>query len=353
MTAEQTRQPSPDTTRLFCFRNADAGWMPVNHLIDMTARLLEAEICDLSQIQPGVLQRVGATLLAPPRGGSGGDIFLLRSPQELIRALAHPLWRDRRRFRAVWIIDSFWTETFPRPAKHLLSRFDLVACTRAGDLPDYEALAPGRAICLGWGADVLDMGSAAAERPLDILRVGRQPPEWDDDARIAAACAARGLRFHGRPPFPVSVQTQQRELMRDWYARAKFIIAHSNLAAPAPYTHRGRAYITARWTDALACGASVAGRQPEGDMALIDWPGATLETGVIDPEKNLDQIAEAVSAWTPEVAQRNHQMALERLDWRWRVLDLATRLDLHPAALDVDLDRLRQALGRDQASQSV
>ena len=323
--------------------------MPVNHLAQLTARLLQAGLHDLSGTTLSLPRRLGATLFAPPRSsaksGAGGDIFLLRSPQELGRALAHPLWRERRAFRAAWIIDSFWTETFPRPAKHLLSRFDLVACTRAGDLPDFEALAPGRAICLGWGADVLEMGSAAAERPLDILRIGRQPPEWDDDARTKAACAARGLVFHGRPPFPASPATQQTELMRDWYARAKFIIAHSNLAAPAPYTHPSRAYITARWTDALACGASVAGRQPEGDMALIDWPGATLETGVIDLEKNLDQIAEAVAAWTPARARENHRQALARLDWRWRIADLAARLGLASPVLSDEMARLRAAAG--------
>src|SRR5690606_17232400 len=125
--------------------------------------------------------------------------------------------------------------------------------------------------------------------------------------------------------------------MRDWYARAKFIIAHSNIAAPAPYTHPSRAYVTARWTDALACGASVAGRQPEGDLALVDWPGALLETGVIDLDRNLDLIAEAVGAWTPDIARRNHREALARLDWRHRIAALATRLGLRTRALSAEM----------------
>jgi len=318
--------------------------MPVTHLADLMARLLGAELVDLSEQRLTLPRRLGVTLSAPPRGGDGGDIFLLRSPSELTRALAHPLWTARRRFRAAWIIDSFWTETFPRPARHLLSRFDLVAYTRQGDAADYETLAPGRTLFLGWGADVLDMGSAAAERPIDLLRVGRQPEAWDDDARTAAACAARGLSFQGRPPFPAHPQDQQRELMRDWYARAKIVIAHSNLAAPAPYTHPDRAYITARWTDALACGAMIAGRQPEGDMTLVDWPGATLETGVIDLDRNLDQIAVALADWTPGHAERNHREALARLDWRWRIRDLAARLTLSPPALSAEMERLKATL---------
>lgn len=331
-------------TRLFCFANQDAGWMPVNHLLGLMARLLEAGIYDIGPCRLSLPGRIGATLFPPPRGGTGGDIFVLRSPSELLRALAHPLWREKRAFRALWVIDSFWTETWPRPAARLLSHFDLVAYTREGDAPDYETLAPGRAMYLGWGADVLDLGSAAAERPIDLLRIGRQPEAWDDDARTAAACAARGLHFQGRPPFPASPETQQTELMRDWYGRSKFIIAHSNIAAPAPYTHPTRAYVTARWTDALACGASVAGRQPEGDLRLVSWPGSVLETGRIDLDRNLDQIAEAVHAWAPEVVRRNHHEALARFDWRIRIAALATRLGLSTPALTADMQRLQAAI---------
>src|SRR5690606_640496 len=121
------------------------------------ARLLEAEVCDLGPCRLSLPGRIGATVFAPPKGGTGGDIFLLRSPSELPRALAHPLWREKRAFRALWVIDSFWTGTWPRPAGRLLSHFDLVAYTRAGDAPDYETLAPGRSMYLGWGADVLDL----------------------------------------------------------------------------------------------------------------------------------------------------------------------------------------------------
>ncbi|WP_112311010.1 CgeB family protein [Pseudogemmobacter bohemicus] len=331
-------------TRLFYFGNSDAGWMPVNHLAGLMMRLLDAGPCDLAPCRLSLPRRIATTLTAPPKGGAGGDIFLLRSPSELTRALAHPLWRERRAFRALWVIDSFWTETWPRPAARLLSHFDLVAYTRRDDAADYEALAPGRAMFLGWGADVLDLGSDAADRPIDILRVGRQPAAWDDDVRTAAACAARGLTFHGRPPFPTSPETQQTGLMRDWYGRAKFVIAHSNIAAPAPYTHPTRAYITARWTDALAAGASIAGRQPEGDLPLVSWPDSLLETEEIDLDRNLDRIAEAVAAWTPGIARRNHQEALARFDWRNRIATLATRLGLSTPALAAEMQRLRAAV---------
>jgi hypothetical protein len=48
---------------------------------------------------------------------------------------------------------------------------------------------------LGWGSDVLGMGSGADKRAVDVLRLGRQPLEWDDDAVSGAACSDAGLRF--------------------------------------------------------------------------------------------------------------------------------------------------------------
>ncbi|VDC30834.1 hypothetical protein [Pseudogemmobacter humi] len=334
----------PQRIRIFYHRNAEPGWAPVTHLAALASRLLQAESVDLAGAGLGWSVRLRATLLAPPSGGKGGDIFLLRSPAELAEVFAHPAFRERRAWRALWIIDSFWTEMLLRPVRHMLSRFDLVACTRAGDLPEYRALCGERAVFLGWGADVLELGGSGAERPWDVLRIGRQPEEWDDDARTAAACAARGLSFHGRPPFPAQPEGRQQDLMRNWYGRAKFVIAHSNLAAPAGYTHPAKEYLTARWTDAIACGATVAGCQPHSDLGLLDWPEAVLETGPIGLEDNLDRIAAAVAAWTPERARRNHAGALKRLDWRWRIAGLAERLDCGGPVLAAEMARLRAAL---------
>ncbi|MCB5410065.1 hypothetical protein [Pseudogemmobacter faecipullorum] len=332
------------STRLFYFANDEPGWMPVSHMVRLAARLLEAQQLDLAGPGPGWPGRLRATLLRPGRGGQGGDIYILRSPAELPLVFAHPQFAAPRRFRALWIIDSFWTDMLMRPVRHMLSKFDLVAYMRKGDGPEYQALCGARARFLGWGADVLDLGSGAAERPIDVLRIGRQPEAWDDDARTAAACAARGLTFHGRPPFPARAEGQQQALMADWYGQSKFVIAHSNLAAPAPYTHPTREYITARWTDAIACGATIAGAQPKSDLSLVSWPGAVLDTGAIDLERNLDQIAEALRGWSPARAAENHRQALRHLDWRWRLRDLARALDCGTPGLQAELTRLEARL---------
>ena len=61
-------------------------------------------------------------------------------------------------------------------------------------------------------------------------------------------------------------------------ARAKYTLAFSNLVDASDYTHRSRAYITGRWTDALAHGAIVAGvvlGLPYWSTPLLDAPEAS------------------------------------------------------------------------------
>jgi hypothetical protein len=226
------------------------------------------------------------------------------------------------------------------PHSRILDQFDVVIFSQQYDSPFYEGLLGNRALWLGWGSDVLGLGSAAIDRPIDVLRVGRQPAAWDDDAFSTAACASRGLTFQGRPPFYESPEAQQRALMQEHYGRAKFVLAHSNVAAPASYTHATKEYITARWTDALAAGATVAGMPPLSDKALIDWPGALLPFDRIDFAHNLDAIEAAVSQWTPSRPLRNHLNALKRLDWRWRFARLAEVLGLDPTPLRAALQHL-------------
>jgi hypothetical protein len=190
---------------------------------------------------------------------------------------------------------------------------------------------------------VLELGGAGSDRDSDVLRIGRQPPEWEDDTATAAAAEAIGVRFHGRPP----LGTSYRDLMA-FYRRSRFVVAFSNLVAPAPHTHPTKAYFTGRWTDALANGASVAGIHPIEDKGVADlmWEGALLPLGRIDLVENLADIARAAQAWTPEVARHNHLMALRRLDWRWRLRDVAAWLGLAAPALEREIDRLAGRIER-------
>lgn len=320
----------PDDDRL--------GWAPITHMVEMMVRLFGARFRPAGGLATPRLRQIRLALRRAPTSGDAVAIFIARRPVDIAGLACLPEFFAPHRARALWIVDSFRTEALP--ARRILDQFDLVAYTQAYDSSVYEGLAGDRALWLGWGSDVLDLGGAAAERPIDLLRVGRQPPAWDDDEATAAACAARGLSFQGRPPQSADPRDQQRALMQDFYGRSKYLVAHSNLAAPAHYTHREKEYVTGRWTDALASGTVVAGMPPVSDMALIDWPGATLAFDRIDLAHNIEALAEAVAGWRPQMAAENHLQALRRLDWRWRLASLAERLGLTPAPLVAEIARL-------------
>ena len=195
---------------------------------------------------------------------------------------------------------------------------------------------------LSIGTDVFGLGSSQGDRRVDILRVGRQPPEWDDDEDNARACAAVGLRYQGRPPLAENASVNQSLLMQA-YANSRYAISFSNRMDRQSYTHRTREYVTFRWLDALAAGAVVAGVAPRCDMAAqYFWPGALLELGGIERASGLASIAEARRSWTPDVCMRNHREALLRLDWRWRFKVIADHFGLSTPKLDRELDEIRR-----------
>ncbi|MBV9385751.1 MAG: glycosyltransferase family 1 protein [Chroococcidiopsidaceae cyanobacterium CP_BM_ER_R8_30] len=198
---------------------------------------------------------------------------------------------------------------------------------------------------LPWGTDVLRLGGKEPERIWDLTRVGRQPPEWDDDLVTEQACLKRNLRFHGRPIEFVDSASRNQETLMKLYRQTKFMLAFSNTANPTNYTHPSREYITARWVDALACGAVVAGIPPkEPSIDSLLWSGATLDTGTIQREDGLRVITQAVHTWRTEQAERNYRQALERLDWRWRFATIADFFKESPQRLNDELQLLHQKI---------
>jgi len=193
---------------------------------------------------------------------------------------------------------------------------------------------------LPWGSDVLQFGSANAGRTVDLLRFGRQPPEWDNDAANAEQCLSRGLNFHGRPASYDDATENERQLMRS-LSQAKFTLAFSNRVSRSVQTHPDREYITGRWTDALASGSTVAGIPPRSEsVESLLWPQGLLDLGTASRAEGLEIVATAVRAWTPALAALNYRKALEVLDWRWRFQVLARTLGICPLPLERELAQL-------------
>jgi hypothetical protein len=187
----------------------------------------------------------------------------------------------------------------------------------------------------------LKLGSGAPDREWDITRLGRQPPEWDDDISNALAARSLGISYRGRVPGDGLTALQNQELVMRLYGNSKYLLAFSNAANPALYTHPTRQYLTGRWVDALACGAVVAGIAPRSpDVDELLWQGATLELGSVRRQEGLEIIASALKLWTPKSAMRNNVMALKKLDWRWRLKTLADIFAAETTTLRTELELL-------------
>lgn len=315
------------------------GWSPNGRLALLAADLLGGRAYSLVPPRGGMLQKLSAPMYRAKGPSDRGVLVIARTPYELCAdALPKGVLRQYG-FAVIWVIDAFRHEDIP--PRWRIGPYDAIAVCRPNDEAIYRKTTGKPVLVLPWGTDALGLGSTATERSVDVQRLGRQPPAWEDDTVSAEACAAHGLRFAGRPPMLDDPLETHAALMRGMSA-VKYVIAFSNLVAPAPYTHPTQDYVTARWTDALAAGAVVAGIPPRQDASVAAfWPEALLEFDQIDLTANVAMLAKACAGWTDTIALRNHREALERLDWRWRLKALTTHLGLTAPRLDVAIEVLQ------------
>ena len=329
------------------YEQLGVGWGPIAYMVQLCAELFEAELVVLKgRKNIGALQKLLA--LTPRRRGSETCLLVSGHPAQLQSLLRVEGWKHRFGQIAGWVIDGFWTEAIPLIVRHGRI-FDQFFITTDEDVAVWQELTKCPTTAITWGADVLRLGTDRKDRAVDVLRVGRQPSEWNDDTVTCAAARAKGLAFRGRPEILQDLIENQRMLMRQ-YGDSKFLLAFSNAVHRELHTHPTREYLTARWTDGLAAGAIIAGIAPKSPTAnRLLWPGATLDLGSVGRVDGLAILAEAVASWRPEQAAANHLMALQRFDWRWRFSAIAAALGESPHRLAAELNLLKEKIGRRKA----
>lgn len=324
--------------------NSGPGWEPIAEMANLAAELFDAELIILDDKSPTFFAKLESVLLKRQKTSESETCLLIAPvPSALLNIFAVPGWRKRFGFIAAWVIDSFWVESIPKLVT-LSHHFDHVFITTEEDIPAWVETMKTPTSCLAWGSDVLRLGGKGQARTWDLTRIGRQPVEWDDDVNTAQLCAKQNIRFHGRVKSADPTVNNQMLLM-DHYKQTKFLLAFSNTAHRNGYTHATRQYITARWTDALACGAIVAGIPPrEAGIDKLLWEGATLDLKTTRIDEGLQVISHALSTWKPEQATKNYQLSLERLDWRWRFSEIALVLNESPKRLSEEIKLLKQKI---------
>jgi hypothetical protein len=328
--------------------NHDRGWGPVQHMVSVAAQLFDCEVATADTSKPSSLAKISSVLRQRRRNKTGNDTCLLvcTGPPDLLSVLNVKSWRTRFRFLAAWVIDSFWVDHIPRFVR-LGSPFDHFFVTSVEDVDLWRKITGVETTWLPWGTDALQLGHGGASREWDLMRVGRQPPEWDDDHGTGLAAEKLGIKHRGRPDSAGLNSLQNEKLMMAAYGATKFTLAFSNAVNRDANNHPSREYLTGRWVDALGSGSIVAGIAPRGpNTDGLLWPGATLELGSIRRDEGLQVIGDALKQWTPAAAAANHLMALKRLDWRWRFNALAQVLDVSSVALSSELKVLEERIAR-------
>jgi hypothetical protein len=329
------------TTKVVYVNPALHGYHPVFYMARLAAEFLEAELVEL---RPRALSfREKLVGLIPRKKGESACLMICPQPADLATVLLLEKWRQDYSRLVAWVFDSFWPEYIPRFVS-LAGIFDHVFVTEQEDLETWRKSLRAPVDWLPWGSDALRLGLLNSVRPIDLLRFGRQPQDWDDDASSMTICNSMNLRFQGRPPYFSDASESERELMKI-LGQTKFTLSFSNIVSPTVQTHPTREYITGRWTDALSAGATVAGIPPrsKGIQSLL-WEGALLDVGTVDRAEGLEIIADAVRRWKPQCAHHNYMRSLEVLDWRWRFQGLASALEIQPAKLESELECLRRTI---------
>jgi hypothetical protein len=324
----------------------DRGWSPIQHMVAIAGELFDCEVVEAHASGLSKTTKILSVLRQRARNGASDETCLLvcKGPADLLAVLNIENWRKRFRYLTAWIIDSFWFEHIPRSIR-LRNPFDHIFVTSLEDVDRWREIAGVATTWLPWGTDALRLGQGGAHREWDLMRVGRQPSEWEDDLDAALAAESLGIRYRGRPDSSGLNALQNQKLMMNAYGASKFILAFSNAVNRDPNNHPTREYLTGRWVDALGCGAVVAGVAPRGaNTEGLLWAGATLELGSVRRSEGLQVVADALRQWTPDRAAANYRMALRRLDWRWRFKALADFCGIRSAPLTRELQLLEERI---------
>lgn len=339
---------------LIVYRKSSLGWSPIYYMVQLMAELFRADllIFKSQSIPKNLGKRLEAHFLRRKKDQEGEPCLIIcNGPNDLRLLSGIKNWRTRFGIVAAWVIDSFWINRIPKlnpvlnKFDYLLDNFDYFLITTKEDVSEWRQLTKKPIHWLPWGTDALRLGSSASRRDWNLIRVGRQPAEWDNDSMTKKLCLEKKLRFHGRPSYHSCPITNQKMLM-NIFGQTQFTLAFSNTANPTKYTHPSREYLTARWVDSLACGAIVAGIPPqEPSIKSLLWDGATLNLQSVIIEEGLEVIAEAVRNWTPQKAETNYKQALKLLDWRWRFAVISDLLKVSSDQLNYEFNLLKVQAG--------
>lgn len=315
-------------------------------LAELVARLWETTPTFIHPDRDYTVARKVLSVVPRLKGNRPPLLIIAAHPGDLLSLADPTILLGRFSSVGAWIIDSFWDERIPFFAR-LGRTIDHVWVTDAELVDRYADVMKVPCGWAPWGSDVLGVnGMLRPGRDIDVLRLGRQPAVWEDDKENMRVLADHGLTYRGR--FAAAPGGANQHLVRDHLLRSKIVLASGNLASPSSYTHPTRDYITARFADAVACGALIAGQPPTCKAAELIPESAKLVIEVASHDAGMHQLKAAVGAWTPAAARAIHARALTSVDWRHRIRQISGALNVSTATLTDELASLNEVIALSQ-----
>ncbi|QNV37349.1 glycosyltransferase [Rothia terrae] len=323
---------------------SDMGWAPIHVMTDLLAKYLNTTPIEVNISDSLKKTTKFFSLIPRVKTGNKSAIVIAYDPGQLYAVAQYPLLTRRYEKIVGWVIDSFWEERIPFIAKN--NTYNHIFVMDDSDINGWKQRGVNNVSALPWGANVWSNFKQKIElipdKKTDLLRVGRQPTAWEKDEETRKIARKYNLFFQGRPSFGSTFEENQSRL-RESLSQSKYVLAFTSSVSPASYTHNFKDYLTARWTDALACGCIVVGKAPTSMSASkLLWNGATVDINPFCLEEGIKEICLLNERWDASQSKKNIRLALQRLDWRHRFYEIFQYLGIQSYALERDLQEMKQ-----------
>jgi len=308
----------------------------------------------LAPIVERVARRVGK--YNPPPGyeaaGKSDTLLLITiDGAELALFSSIPNWRDRFGTVVAYVYDGWSYDSYPSYIRQLDHLFTTTPELQ-GKLHDLLKIPIS---CIPFGADVLKQGTARTQRPIDLMSYGRLP-EGHGRAMVRGFNEpGSGFIYYRTLPrvnqdFPSDVAAARQEAI-DYRNLLFKMLRRCRLALAFDSLYQSKRYfpcsvVTPRWFESGGAGCAIVGKRPTSPLGdqLMDWPDAVIDIPD-DPDESVQFLKDLLKdqARLDAIHQRNYKYHLARNDWRWRVKDMITTLDLPvPEPLQAELTACKQ-----------
>jgi hypothetical protein len=313
------------------------GWVAIDEFEDLVARLGSFRIAvpRIRRSLPWPLGRVrdksfGVFARLDPIEQSGELLLVVaHTPGDLQMLSSVPNARRMFRHIAGYVIDSYFTEDFGP----YVTGYDHVFTTTEEGADLVRNRFGVSSSVLRQGFDCLNWACADADRSIDLIGFGRQPPNYHAAFQRAFHSHQSPFLYLHSPIGTISGEAvwRERPMLLKLLQRSRISLAFHLLVEPIANRPRSAEFVTSRWFESLASGCIVVGKRPRGAMAdeLFGWPHALLELPD-DPSKAVTMIEElAVDTGFIEATRlRNVTEMCERHDWRYRIRDIYRHFQL-------------------------